>query len=127
LWLKVQSPLVSYAHWRPYCDWKYKAHWWVMLIEDLIVTESTKPIGELCSLKTLLWLKVQSPFVQWFEICGVEWWMVIFFYTEMTTVSLLTDLTSETNHFVKVKCWKYACCAYIYLTENKVLLFIKGL
>jgi hypothetical protein len=98
-----------------------------MLIEDLIVTESTKPIGEVCSLKTLLWLKVQSPFVQWFEICGVEWWMVIFFYTEMTTVSLLTDLTSETNHFVKVKCWKYACCAYIYLTENKVLLFIKGL
>lgn len=64
--------------------------WWVMFIEDLIVTESTKPI---CSEAT-----------QWFEICGVEWWMVIFFfYTKMTTVSLLTGITSETHHFVMVK------------------------
>lgn len=74
--------------------------WWVMLIEDLTMSESAKPI---CSEAT-----------QWFEICGVEWWMVDFFYTQMTTVCLLTDLTSETNHFVQVKCWKYACCACIY-------------
>jgi len=83
-------------------------------IEDLIVT-----------------VKVQSPFVQKllsglkYVVSNDGWWF--FVYAKMTTVSLLTDLTSETNHFVKVKCWKYACCAYIYLTENKVLLFIKGL